>query len=165
MGKEGRKNLVAYFSVTGTTKNFAQMIASLVNGDLFEIKPTEKYQEDDLDWQNPNSRTCKEKNDPSCRPQLSKLVKNFSQYETIFIGFPIWWFTAPKVINTFLDSYDFTGKKIVPFITSFGSTSDIAEADLKAACQFKAIWSSARRFGSVDADILTVKDWIDTLGI
>ena len=106
-----------------------------------------------------------EKNDPECRPQMAKNVKNINQYETIFIGFPIWWHTAPKIINTFIDTYDLTGKKVIPFMTSFGTLTDMADADLKDYCKSKPEWEAGKRFGSVDADILTVKDWINQLSI
>lgn len=165
MGKKGTKILVAYFSVTGTTKNFATMIADITKGELFEIKPANKYQESDLDWQDTSSRTVKEKNDPNCRPELAKLVPNFGKFETVFIGFPIWWFTAPKIINSFLDSHDFTGKKVIPFITSFGTDIMKADSDLKDSCKSKPNWIYGKRFGSVDADLITVKHWVDSLNI
>ena len=165
MGGKGNKTLIAYFSITGTTKNFAKMISSITKGDLFEIKPSEKYQESDLDWQDTNSRAVKEKDDPSCRPELAKLVPNFDQYETVFLGFPIWWFTAPKIINSFIDKHDLTGKTVIPFITSFGTDILKADSDLKDSCKSKPNWVSGKRFCSFDADLVSVKSWIKSLNI
>lgn len=165
MGRQGTKTLVAYFSVTGTTKNFANMISSILKADLFEIKPANKYNESDLNWQDTNSRTVKEKDDPSCRPELAKLVPNIEKYDTIFIGFPIWWHTAPKIINSFIDKHDFSGKTIVPFITSYGTDILKADSDLKDTCKSKPNWVSGKRFGSVDEDFLVVKSWIDSLNL
>lgn len=115
------KKLVAYFSATGTTANVAEKIAQILNADLFEIKPKEKYTSSDLNWRDKNSRTTKECNNPSIRPEIENKVENFDGYETIFVGFPIWWYKEPNIIDTFFESYDFSGKKIVLFATSGGS--------------------------------------------
>lgn len=115
------KILVAYFSATGTTKGIAERIASTENADLFEIVPAEPYSDDDLNWKDDNSRATKEQNDSSVRPAISSEIVSFNGYDTIYLGYPIWWYIAPTIINTFLEAYDFSGKKIVLFATSGGS--------------------------------------------
>ena len=116
------KNLVAYFSASGVTKKVAERVAKAVNGDIFEIKPEVPYTEADLDWQDPNSRSSVEMvKNPEFRPRVSGKVSNMDQYEVLFLGFPIWWYVAPTIVNTFLESYDFSSKKIVLFATSGGS--------------------------------------------
>lgn len=159
------KILVAYFSLTGTTANLASLIASLAQADLFDIKPTVQYNKEDLDWQNKESRTSKEHEDPSSRPEIDGKVDDIGKYDVIFLGFPIWWYSAPRIIQTFLDGYDFTDKKIIPFATSLGSAIEKAETDLSTSCKTKANWINGKRFGTVDMDIISVKSWIDDLGI
>lgn len=106
------KKLVAYFSATGTTANVAEKIAQILNADLFEIKPKEKYTSSDLNWRDKNSRTTKECDNPSFRPEIDEKVKNFDRYDTVFIGFPIWWYKEPNIIDTFFESYDFLAKRL-----------------------------------------------------
>ena len=115
------KKLVAYFSASGTTKTSAQKLAGLLKCDLYEIKPKTKYTTPDLDWNNPNSRTTKECKDRNCRPELADKDANIANYDTILVGFPVWWYVAPNIILTFLESYDFTGKKVVIWGTSHSS--------------------------------------------
>ena len=115
------KKLIAYFSPSGNTKAMAEKLAKATGADLFEIKPQTPYTRADLDWTNKNSRSSIEMNDKSFRPQIAQLPNSLANYDTIFIGFPIWWYVAPTIINTFLEKYDFTGKKIVLFATSGGS--------------------------------------------
>ena len=115
------KKLVAYFSASGQTQTSAQKIAKLLNCDIYEIKPKTKYQTPDLNWNDPNSRTTKECKDRTCRPELADKNANIANYDTIVLGFPIWWYVAPNIILTFLESYDFTGKKLVIWGTSGGS--------------------------------------------
>lgn len=115
------KKLVAYFSASGVTKKYAENLAKTVNADLFEIKPEKAYTKADLDWTNKQSRSSVEMSDPDSRPEISDRLKNMDEYETVFVGFPIWWYVAPTIINTFLESYDFSGKTVVPFATSGGS--------------------------------------------
>ena len=115
------KTLVAYFSAEGNTKVLAKTISDVVKGDIFEIAPTEKYTSADLNWQNKSSRSSIEMQDKASRPTIADKVENMDQYDTVFVGFPIWWYIAPTIINTFLESYDFAGKTIVPFATSGGS--------------------------------------------
>ncbi len=115
------KNLVVYFSASGTTANVAKNLANASGADLYEIKPAVAYTKDDLNWMNKQSRSSVEMNDPSSRPELANKDANIAAYDTIFVGFPIWWYVAPTIINSFLEAYDFTGKKIVLFATSGGS--------------------------------------------
>lgn len=116
-----RKTLVAYFSASGVTKKVAEKIAAAVNGDLFQIEPAIAYSEEDLNWMNKNSRSSLEMSDKDFRPAMIKTELNLSEYDSILLGFPIWWYVAPTIINTFLESYDFSGKKITLFATSGGS--------------------------------------------
>ena len=116
-----RKTLVAYFSASGVTKKVAEKIAAAVNGDLFQIEPAIAYSEEDLNWMNKNSRSSLEMSDKDFRPAMIKKELNLSEYDSILLGFPIWWYVAPTIINTFLESYDFSGKKITLFATSGGS--------------------------------------------
>ena len=115
------KKLVAFFSASGTTKKVAQMIAEEVKADLFEIEPKVPYTKADLDWMNKKSRSSVEMSDKKYRPEIMKKKMDMSSYDEILLGFPIWWYVAPTIINTFLEAYDFSGKKIVLFATSGGS--------------------------------------------
>ena len=105
------KKLVAYFSASGTTKTSAEKIAKLLNCDIYEIKPKVKYETKDLNWNDPNSRTTIECKNRACRPELADKNANIANYDTIILGFPVWWYLAPNIILTFLESYDFSGKK------------------------------------------------------
>ena len=116
-----KKVLVAYFSASCVTKKVAEKIAATVNGDLFQIEPAIAYSEEDLNWMNKNSRSSLEMSDKDFRPAMIKTELNLSEYDSILLGFPIWWYVAPTIINTFLESYDFSGKKITLFATSGGS--------------------------------------------
>ena len=115
------KVLVAYFSASGVTKKVAEELAKVEKADLFEITPATLYTAEDLDWTNQQSRSTLEMKDPSCRPAIAGKVENMARYDVVFVGFPIWWGREPSVVDTFLDAYDFGGKKIVPFCTSGGS--------------------------------------------
>ena len=115
------KKLVAYFSASGTTAKVAENLAKAAGADLYEIKPDVPYTKDDLNWMNKQSRSSVEMRDKSSLPELADTDANIAAYNTIFIGFPIWWYIAPTIINTFLEAYDFSGKKIVLFATSGGS--------------------------------------------
>ena len=115
------KKLVAYFSASGTTARAAKDLAKAAGADLYEIKPAVPYTRADLNWQDKNSRSSLEMRDKSSRPALADPSANIAEYDTIFIGFPIWWYVAPTIINSFLEAYDFSGKKIVLFATSGGS--------------------------------------------
>lgn len=115
------KTLVAYFSATGNMKKMAKKLAHGLKCDIFEIKPAVPYTEADLNWQNKKSRTSIETDDPSSRPEIAKTVSDMDSYDVIYLGFPIWWYMAPHIINTFLESYDLAGKIIIPFATSGSS--------------------------------------------
>lgn len=115
------KKLVAYFSASGTTAAVAENLAKAAGADLYEIKPAVAYTRADLNWQDKNSRSSLEMRDKSSRPELADTNANIAEYDTIFVGFPVWWYVAPTIINSFLEAYDFSGKKIVLFATSGGS--------------------------------------------
>ena len=115
------KTLVAFFSASGTTAKVAENLAKAAGADLYEIKPAVTYTKDDLNWMNKQSRSSVEMRDKSSRPALADTDADIAVYDTIFIGFPIWWYIAPTIINTFLEAYDFSGKKIILFATSGGS--------------------------------------------
>ena len=125
------KKLVAYFSASGTTAAVAKNLAKAAGADLYEIKPAQAYTRADLNWQDKNSRSSLEMRDKSSRPELADNNANVAEYDTIFVGFPVWWYVAPTIINSFLEAYDFSGKKIVLFATSGGSGFGKAVAGLK----------------------------------
>ena len=115
------KELVAYFSASGVTKRVAKDLAAAIGADLFEIAPAEPYTAADLDWRNSESRSSVEMNDESSRPAITGEVANMYAYDIVYVGFPVWWYVEPRIIDTFLEAYDFAGKTIVPFATSGGS--------------------------------------------
>ncbi len=115
------KTLVAYFSASGTTARVASELASAIGADLYEIEPKAPYTAADLNWNDRTSRSSVEMNDENCRPEVATAVEDMDAYDTVFVGFPVWWYVEPRIIDTFLESYDFTGKTIVPFATSGGS--------------------------------------------
>lgn len=133
------KNLVAYFSAGGATKKTAERLARAVGADLFEIKPVVPYTQADLDWTDNKSRSSVEMSDPASRPEIASHCENMDGYDTVYIGFPIWWYVAPTIIDTFLESYDFSGKTVVPFATSGGSGMGKTVEVLKKVCP-DAIW-------------------------
>ena len=115
------KTLVAYFSASGVTKKLAENLASAIGADIYEIEPQVKYTRADLNWMDKKSRSTVEMNDLSARPAIGTRVENMEQYEVVFVGFPIWWYREPSIIDTFMEAYDFTGKTVIPFATSGGS--------------------------------------------
>ena len=115
------KTLVAYFSASGVTKKTAEKLAAAANADSFEIIPVQPYTDEDLDWTDKKSRSTIEMNDPSSRPAIAEKLENMGGYDIVFVGFPVWWYVEPRIIDTFLESYDFSGKTVVPFATSGGS--------------------------------------------
>ncbi len=139
-----KKILVAYFSASGVTAGAAKEIAEATGADLFEIKPVKAYTAADLDWVDKNSRSTKEMNDPACRPEFVGAVTNMDQYDTVFIGFPIWWYIEPRIVDTFLERYDFSEKTLIPFATSGGTGIGRAENSLKDHCP-NANWKSGKR--------------------
>ena len=132
------KKLVAYFSATGTTANVAAMLADAVGADIHEIRPKFPYNKADLNWMNKQSRSTIEMNNKAFRPEIEHSDLKLEMYDVIFLGFPIWWYVAPTIINTFLESYDFSGKKIILFATSggckFGKTVEELKVSVPATC-------------------------------
>ena len=138
--------LVAYFSASGVTARAAREIADAVGADLYEIRPAEPYSQADLNWMDKKSRSTVEMDDPACRPAIAGAVENMEQYDTVFVGFPVWWYVEPRIVDTFLERYDFSGKTLIPFATSGGSGIGKAEESLRNHCP-KADW---RRGGLVN---------------
>lgn len=130
--KEMKKVLVAYFSASGVTKGVAQQLAEVAGADLHEIKPEKPYTDADLDWRNQQSRSSVEMKDKNSRPAITGKLSNMQDYDVVYVGFPIWWYTCPTIINTFMEAYDFNGKTVIPFATSGGSDIKKACDDLKA---------------------------------
>ena len=133
------KTLVAFFSASGNTKRVAEKLAAAIDSDLYEIKPAVPYTSADLNWRDRHSRSSVEINDPSSRPELTDYHANIAGYDRIFLGFPIWWYTAPTVVRSFLESYDFTGKTIILFATSGGSGLGETAKELASSCPGAAI--------------------------
>ncbi len=158
-----KKILVAYFSAGGATARLAKTIADATGGDLFEIKPQLPYAAADLDWTDSRSRSTIEMNDEACRPAIADRVENMMQYDTVFIGFPIWWYQAPRIIEAFLESYDFAGKILVPFATSGSSGMGKTDSILKAVCP-SATWLAGKRMQSRES-AEAVRKWLSELGI
>lgn len=129
-----KKILVAYFSASGTTALTAEALAESVGADLYEIRPAVPYTHADLDWTDPKSRSSVEMNDRSGRPALADTDAGIAAYDVVFVGFPIWWYVAPTIINTFLESYDFSGKTVIPFATSGGSGMGKTNEGLEKSC-------------------------------
>ncbi|MBR1543824.1 MAG: NAD(P)H-dependent oxidoreductase [Muribaculaceae bacterium] len=153
------KTLVAYFSATGTTEKVAKQIADLAGADLYQITPVQPYTEADLDWHVETSRSSLEMKDKSSRPEIKKDLKSVEEYDIIYVGFPIWWYTAPTIINTFMESMDFNGKTVIPFATSGGSTIDKAAGDLQEAYP-KVNWKEGRLLNLTPEE--DIKAWIES---
>lgn len=154
------KTLVAYFSATGTTMEAASRLAGLMNADLYEIVPETPYTPADLNWRDKSSRSSLEMADKNSRPAVSGKVENMAQYDTLFVGFPIWWYIAPTIINTFLEQYDLSGKTIVPFFTSGGSGAGETLKYLKSSAP-DAIWKTPKSLNYMDDDDL--KAWLESI--
>lgn len=158
------KKLIAYFSACGTTRKVAEALAAADSADLFEIVPCQLYTKEDLDWTNKDSRSTVEMKDKSSRPCIAKKLENAADYDTVFIGFPIWWGREPSVVDTFLDETDLSGKTIVPFCTSGGSDVSGAVASIKEICGGKAtVIDGIRLAGDVSKEDL--KTWETGLGL
>lgn len=149
------KKLVAYFSASGVTKSAAERLAKAAKADLFEIKPKVPYTRADLDWTNKKSRSSVEMNNPDSRPEIAERLSNMDEYDTVFIGFPIWWYVAPTIINTFVESYDLSGKTIVPFATSGGSGMGRTVEILKSLCLASVKWENGKMLNRISEDELT----------
>lgn len=160
---QDHKVLVAYFSATGTTKGVAEHIANGLNADIYEIVPEDPYTEADLNYNDNNSRTTIEMNDPNARPAISGSVENMEQYDIIFVGYPIWWGEAPRIVSTFMESYDFSGKTIVPFCTSGGSGIGSSASNLERLTS-GATWLDGRRLNGSDSQD-TVMEWVNSLDL
>lgn len=160
---QGNKVLVAYFSATGTTEGVAGHIANGLNADIYEIVPEVPYTDADLNYNDNNSRSTIEMNDPASRPAISGSVENMEQYDIVFIGYPIWWGQAPKIMCTFMESYDFSGKTIVPFCTSGSSGIGSSATNLEPLTN-GAVWLPGRRF-SGSASQNTIMEWVRGLGL
>lgn len=152
------KTLVAYFSASGVTRNVAEQLAETCNADLYEITPEKPYTDADLDWTNKESRSSLEMNDLSSRPAIKGTVKDIDQYDVVYIGFPIWWYTAPTIINTFIEANNLKGKTVALFATSGGSSITKACDDMKK--KYPDIkWKEGRLLNRFDkAD---VEQWIN----
>ena len=156
-----KKTLIAYFSASGTTARVAKFLGNYMEADIYEIKPAQPYTKKDLDWHDKESRSTVEMHDESARPAIEGTVPNMEEYEVVFVGFPIWWYLAPRIINTFLESYDLSGKTIVPFCTS--SASDVGETNkhLQPSCSEGAVLKPARCLNRVTRDM--VSRWLEGL--
>lgn len=152
------KTLIAYFSASGVTKNVAEKLSKAIGGNLFEIEPVTKYTKEDLDWTNKESRSTKEMNDLNFRPPVKSKVSNLSNYNNIVIGFPVWWYTAPTIINTFIEENDLSNKNIYVFVTSGGSSSDKSFNDLKNKYSNLNFINSKRFTGN--ESLLEYQNWI-----
>ena len=160
-----RRYLIAYFTASASrrTEKISEKIADVIDADLYEIVPAVPYTEDDLNWNNPKSRTGIEMNDPASRPKIAGELPDISHYETIFVGFPIWWYVAPHIVNTFLESYDLKDKTIVPFATSGGSPMGDTTAHLRPSAE-GALVKEGRRFEMGETP-MAINSWIAALGI
>ncbi len=152
------KVLVAYFSATGTTEDVAEKIAAVTGGELHEIAPEQAYTNADLDWNNRQSRSSVEMNDPKSRPALKEKKANMADYDVVYIGFPIWWGVAPHIVNTFIESHDLKGKTLIPFATSGGSGISQAVAALRKAYP-DLKWQDGKLLNH--ADERTIRAWIE----
>ncbi len=161
--EQGTKVLVAYFSATNTTQGIAEHIANGLNADIYEIVPEEPYTDADLNYNDNNSRTTIEMNDPDARPAISGSVEDMEQYDIVFIGYPIWWGEAPRIVSTFVESYDFSGKTIVPFCTSGGSGVGSSATNLEQLTD-GADWLPGKRLNGSDSQD-TVMEWVNGLGL
>lgn len=159
-----KKILIAYFSAGGETAKLAKTIADVAGGDLFEIKPEQPYAAADLDWTDKHSRSTVEMNNRSSRPAISGSIPDMAQYNTVFVGFPIWWYQAPRIIETFLEHYDFAGKTVIPFATSGGSGMGRTERILKACCSAETTWLPGKRLSSRES-AQSVQKWVDSLSL
>jgi flavodoxin len=158
--KKEMKTLVAYFSATGTTEAVAIDLAEVTDATLYEIKPEVKYTAADLDWRNKESRSSVEMQDKDSRPAFVKDLEDADTYDRIFIGFPVWWYTAPTIINTFIEAYGFEGKAVIFFATSGGSTIDKANKDFAAAYP-KINWKAGKTLNG--ASKTDIKAWVEGL--
>ena len=157
------RTLVAYFSASGVTAKVAEVLADTIGADLFAIEPEVPYTKADLDWMDKTSRSTLEMKDPTSRPAIARKRDNMDEYDTIFVGFPIWWYIAPTIINTFLESYDLTGKTIIPFATSGGSGMGKTNEKLLPSCKGAKLLEGKVLKANVSAKELD--NWVAELGL
>lgn len=157
------RTLVAYFSASGVTAKVAENLAETIGADIFCMEPEVPYTKADLDWTNKNSRSSIEMNDPTSRPSIKDKRDNMGDYDTVFVGFPIWWYVAPTIINTFLESYNFSGKTIIPFATSGGSGMGKTNEKLLPSCPGARLIEGKVLSSKVSKAELS--DWVDSLRI
>lgn len=153
---QGKKALVVYFSASGTTKAAAQKLSKAANADLFEIVPEKPYSNADLNYRNSSSRSCQEHADASIRPAIKNKIADLKKYEVVYIGYPIWWGMAPNIMKTFMESYDFSGKTLVPFCTVISSGFGNSDQELKALAP-KAKWIPGADLTHADPQTLIAK--------
>ena len=158
------KTLVAYFSATGRTAKAAELLADALGADIHEIQPKDPYTRADLNWLNKKSRSSVEMNNKTIRPEIAESNMQIADYDVIFLGFPIWWYVAPTIINTFLESADFSGKKIILFATSGGSKFGKTVEELKVSVSADAEIIEGKMLNGRQS-IASVKAWTDTLDI
>ena len=151
--------LVAYFSAGGTTAALSEKLAAGIGADLFEIRPEVPYTKADLNWMNKQSRSSVEMNDRSARPAIVCRVENMDQYDVVFVGFPIWWYREPSIIDTFIEAYDFSGKTVVPFATSGGSGMGDSSENMQALAKGAKV-TAGKRFGRL-ASKAELKNWAE----
>lgn len=156
------KTLVAYFSASGTTARVAKNLAQAAGADLYEIKPAVPYTKDDLNWMDKKSRSSVEMNDKSSRPELADKDADIAAYDAVLLGFPIWWYVAPAIVKSFLESYDFSGKKIVLFATSGGSGFGNAAAELKASVAADTAIVEGKILNEADS-VNSLQKWVETI--
>ena len=157
---KGMKTLVAYFSASGVTRQVATQLAEVANADLYEIVPEQLYTDADLNWRDSLSRSSVEMKDKTSRPAIKKSELNMDDYNVVYVGFPIWWYTCPTIINTFMEAHDFAGKTVIPFATSGGSSIEQACKDLKAAYP-KANWKEGRLLNNASKE--QIEEWVKSL--
>lgn len=153
------KILVAVFSASGVTKRVGEEIARVSGGDFFEIVPKDIYTDDDLNWMNKKSRSSMEMNDPAARPEIANAVQDMESYDIVIVGFPIWWGVAPRIIETFLESYDFGGKTIIPFCTSGGSGVGRSDTALHKNVKGDVKWGKGKQINRPNE--AEIKKWLD----
>ncbi|MBN2955445.1 flavodoxin [Blautia massiliensis (ex Durand et al. 2017)] len=158
-----KKILVAYFSASGVTAKAAWKLSEAIGADLHEIKPEVPYSSADLNWMDKKSRSSVEMNDPSSRPTIAEKLADMEKYDVVFVGFPIWWYVAPTIINTFLESYDFSGKTIIPFATSGGSGMGKTNEKLGPSCPGATLLQGKLLNGNLSEDSL--KNWVKNLNL
>lgn len=157
------RKLVAFFSASGVTAKVAETLSETIGADLFAIEPKVPYTKADLDWMDKNSRSTLEMNDPVSRPEIARVRDNMDEYDILFVGFPIWWYVAPTIINTFLESYDLTGKTIIPFATSGGSGMGKTNEKLVPSCKGAKLMEG--KVLKANVGVKELNDWVAGLSI